>query len=99
VRKRDHPADLARMNIVMRSVVEWAQSNQRPDLEARASSTQNFEWITAYIQDAAQSEDRRTDWLEQGKYLKSDAGREYPDILYKEDGVLTAEVVENWWKV
>lgn len=99
VRKRDHPADLARMNIVLRSIVEWGQASLRPDIEVWASSTKNFEWVTACIQDAAQSDDRRDDWIAQGEYLRSDAGRDYLDVLYKRDGVVTPEMVESWWKV
>jgi hypothetical protein len=99
VRKRDHPPDLARLNIIMRSIVEWAQSRERPDIVEWASSTQNFQWVTACIQDAAQSDPKRDDWIAQGKYLQTDAGRDYLDIIYNENGVVTQEMVESWWKV
>jgi TIR domain len=99
VRKRDHPTDLARMNIVMRSIVEWGEAKQRSDIKEWASSTKNFEWVAACIQDAAKSNDRRDDWIAQGEFLRSDAGRDYLDILYKDGGVITQEIVESWWKV
>lgn len=99
VRKRDHPTDLARLNIIMRSIVEWAQSRERRDVVEWASSTQNFEWLAACIQDAAQSDAKRDDWIAQGKYLQTDAGHGYLDIIYNEGGVVTQEMVENWWKV
>jgi hypothetical protein len=99
VRKRDHPPDLARLNIIMRSIVEWAQSRERPDIVEWASSTQNFQWVTACIQDAAQSRPKRDDWIAQGQYLEMDAGRDYLDIIYNEKGVVTQEMVESWWKV
>jgi len=38
-RKRDHPFDLARLNIVMRSIVEWGESVRRADIAEWASST------------------------------------------------------------
>jgi hypothetical protein len=80
IRKRDHPTDLARLNIVMRSVVEWAESRKRSDIVEWAS-TQNFQWVTACIHDAAELEPKRDDWLAQGKYLQTDAGRDYLDII------------------
>jgi hypothetical protein len=99
VRKRDHPSDLARLNIIMRSIVEWAQFRERPDVAEWASSTQKFEWVTACIQDAAQSHAKLDDWIAQGKYLQTDAGRDYLDIIYNEEGVVTQEMVESWWNV
>jgi hypothetical protein len=98
-RKRDHPFDLARLNIVMRSIVEWSQSVGRTDLAEWASSTQNFEWVTACIQDAASMETKREDWIAQGHYLKTDLGRDYLDIIYNEKGVVTQDMVDTWWKV
>jgi hypothetical protein len=98
-RKRDHPFDLARLNIVMRSIVEWGQSGGRADIAEWASSTRNFEWATACIQNAASMETKREDWIAQGHYLKTDLGRDYLDIIYSQEGVVTQEMVETWWKV
>ena len=59
----------------------------------------NFEWVTACIQDAASMDAKREDWIAQGHYLKTDAGRDYMDIIYDDQGVVTQEMVETWWKV
>jgi hypothetical protein len=96
LRKRNHPSDLARMNIVMRSILEWADEQKREDIKQWASDY-NFKWVTACIQDAAQSEDRRQDWIEQGEYFKADEGR-YLDLLYQND-IVTPEMMKDWWKV
>lgn len=99
VRKRDHPFGLARLNIIMRSIFEWAEANNREDTKAWASDTSNFEWATSCIRDAAQDADRVNEWLAQGEFLRSAKGRDYLDVIYKEDGVITPAVEESWWKV
>lgn len=99
VRKRPYPCDLARLNIVMRSIVEWAEANDRQGVKIWASDTSNFEWITSCIRDAEQNPLKVEEWIAQGAFLNSSEGREYLDLIYKKDGVITPAVEESWWKV
>lgn len=99
VRKRDHPFDLARLNIIMRSIFEWAEEKNREDIKSWASDTSNFEWATSCIRDSAQNADRANEWRAQGEFLRTKEGRDYLDVIYKEDGVITRAVEESWWKV
>lgn len=99
VRKRSHPFALARLNVIMRSIVEWAEANNREDIRVWASDTENFEWATSCIREAAGDEDRAQEWIAQGEFLRSDEGREYLDVIYKEDGVITPAAEQRWWKL
>jgi hypothetical protein len=99
VRKRPYPCDLARLNIVMRSIVEWAEANDRQEVKTWASDTSNFEWITSCIRDAEQNPQKVEEWIAQGAFLNSTEGREYLDVIYQKDGVITPAVEERWWKL
>lgn len=99
IRKRSYPFALARLNIIMRSIVEWAETNNREDIRAWASDTKNFEWATSCIREAADDEDRALEWVAQGQFLQSVEGREYLDVIYKEDSIITPAVEERWWKL
>ena len=83
----------------MRSIFEWAEANNREEIRTWASSTSNFEWATSCIRYAAQDTDKINEWLAQGEFLRSAEGRDYLDVIYKEDGVITPVVEESWWKV
>ena len=99
VRQRPYPCDLARLNIVMRSIVEWAESKNLPTVRAWAHDPCNFELITSRLRQAVDNPEKVDEWLAQGDYLHSEAGSHYLDVIYRDGGVITPKTEENWWRI
>jgi len=99
VRQRPYPCDLARLNIVMRSIVEWAETKNLPTVRAWAHDSNNFELITSRLRQAVDNPEKVDEWLAQGDYLRSESGSHYLDVIYRDGGVITPKVEENWWKI
>lgn len=55
--------------------------------------------ILACIRGAEQNPQKVEEWIAQGAFLNSSQGREYLDVIYKKDGVITPAVEEGWWKL
>jgi hypothetical protein len=64
-----------------------------------ANDPSNFELITSRLRQAVDNPERVDEWIAQGEYLRSEAGSHYLDVIYRDGGVITPKVEENWWKI
>jgi hypothetical protein len=93
--ERDHPPELVRMNVIMRDIEGWC-SALRPELLGWAG-VDHFQKMMAAIE-TCQSESLSSKfWREQGRFLESDAGRQYMDSLYERRVVLRGEMAPYVW--
>jgi hypothetical protein len=96
-----HPFALARMNVVMHEVREWARKHS-PHL-LRRTKERRFEQLMAAIEQALPSPPKPSvgapgvDWHQQGRFLRSAQGREYWARLFERRSTLRAEMADRRW--
>jgi hypothetical protein len=92
----DHPFALMRMNVFMRDLNGWCESNQ-PSLVGWAS-IDRFRQIMEAVETADVKGQSRQIWDRQARFLLSGPGTAYMDRLYaKRDNDLRPEMESHQW--